>query len=101
MNWLVRGTGLRLLYNLNLQQRFGQNWDPTNTAELMDFSTALQMGESVDFELGNGKFNFLYNSALVGNSQMSVFLTEHVPVLVFSNSLNMYICFILQLLLID
>ena len=54
LNFLVRSTGLRLLFCLNLQQRFGQNWDPTNAAELMDFSTKLQIGESVDFELGNG-----------------------------------------------
>ncbi len=34
---LVRKTGYKLLYDLNLQLRYGSQWDPTNAAELLAY----------------------------------------------------------------
>jgi len=65
LNWLVRGTGLRLLFDLNMQLRFGMQWDPTNAIELMNISSQMQMGESVDLELGNGEYLLLKPSTVL------------------------------------
>lgn len=52
---LTLSIGGRLLFDLNLQQRFGQQWDPTNAIELLEFFTQNGYGHNVDFELGNGR----------------------------------------------
>jgi len=49
----TRAVGARLLLDLNLQQRYGEQWDPSNAIQLMDFCTAQKYGENIDFELGN------------------------------------------------
>ena len=51
---LTKSTGNRLLFDLNLQFRYGQQWDPSNAIELMQFFSDLGYGDNIDWELGNG-----------------------------------------------
>jgi heparanase 1 len=51
---VTRATHGRLLFDLNLQLRFGQQWDPSNAIELMHFLSSRGYGENIDWELGNG-----------------------------------------------
>ena len=52
---LVRNTNFKLLLDLNLQQRYGLQWDPTNTADLLGYITRNKYNDVLNFELGNGK----------------------------------------------
>ena len=51
---VTRSTGNRLLFDLNLQLRFGDQWDPSNAIELFQFCEQRGFGENIDWELGNG-----------------------------------------------
>ena len=51
---LTRSTNMRLLFDLNLQLRYGQNWDPSNAIRLLQYSVDKGYGDNIDFELGNG-----------------------------------------------
>jgi len=51
---LTRSTGNRLLFDVNLQLRFGQQWDPGNAIELFDFFASQNFCDNIDWELGNG-----------------------------------------------
>ena len=51
---LASSTGIRLLFDLNLQLRFGQQWDPSNAIELFEFFTSQGFCDNIDWELGNG-----------------------------------------------
>jgi heparanase len=50
---LTRATGNRLLFDLNLQLRYGQQWDPSNAIELLEFCSEMGFGDNMDWELGN------------------------------------------------
>jgi heparanase len=50
---LTRSTGTRLVFDLNLQFRFGSQWDPSNAIELLTFCSEMKFCESIDWELGN------------------------------------------------
>jgi len=50
---LTLSTGNRLLFDLNLQLRFGQQWNPSNAIELFEFCNKNGFGENIDWELGN------------------------------------------------
>lgn len=50
---LVRSTGNRLLFGLNLQVRFGTQWDPSNALELIKYCSRMGYCENIDWELGN------------------------------------------------
>ena len=52
----TRSTGAKLLYDLNLQLRYGSDWNPTNAMEMMRYIEERGYGDSIDFELGNGAF---------------------------------------------
>ena len=52
---LTRSIKVRLLLDLDLQLRFGTQWDPTNAVRLLKYIKSQGYGENVDFELGNGK----------------------------------------------
>ena len=52
---LTRATGNRFLIDLNLQLRFGKQWDPSNAVALMQYMAHMNYGDNIDFELGNGK----------------------------------------------
>ena len=66
---LVRNTNFKLLLDLNLQQRYGQQWDPSNTANLLGHITRNKYQDVLNFELGNGKFSQLSLAALVNQFQ--------------------------------
>ena len=51
---LVRSANFKLLLDLNLQERYGIQWDPTNTAELLGYITRNNYQDVLNFELGNG-----------------------------------------------
>ena len=51
---LTRSTGTRLVFGLNLQLRFGPQWDPSNAIELLKFCSEMKFCEEIDWELGNG-----------------------------------------------
>ena len=51
---ITRATGLELLFDLNLQLRYGTQWDPSNAIALMDYSQKKGYGNNLHFELGNG-----------------------------------------------
>ena len=51
---LTKSTGNRLLFDVNLQLRFGQQWDPSNAIELFDFCASQDFCDNIDWELGNG-----------------------------------------------
>ena len=51
---LTRSTGNRLLFDVNLQLRFGQQWDPSNAIELFEFCASQGFCDDIDWELGNG-----------------------------------------------
>lgn len=50
----TRETGTRLLYDINLQLRFGRQWNPNNAVALLDYIQQKGYGDNLDFELGNG-----------------------------------------------
>jgi len=51
---LTRSTGNRLIFDINLQLRFGQQWDPSNAIELFEFCASQGFCDDIDWELGNG-----------------------------------------------
>ena len=51
---LVRSANFKLLLDLNLQERYGIQWDPTDTAELLGYITRNNYQDVLNFELGNG-----------------------------------------------
>jgi len=51
---LTRSTSNRLLFDINLQLRFGQQWNPSNAIELFEFFTSSGFCDNIDWELGNG-----------------------------------------------
>ena len=53
----MRNTNFKLLLDLNLQQRYGIQWDPSNTAELLGYITRNKYQDVLNFELGNGTHN--------------------------------------------
>ena len=50
---LANSVKARLLLDLNIQLRYGEQWDPTNAIRLMDFCAAKGYEKNIDFELGN------------------------------------------------
>ena len=53
---LTRSTGSRFLIDLDLQLRYGKQWDPTNAIAMMQYMAEMNYGDNIDFELGNGLF---------------------------------------------
>jgi len=51
---LTSSTGNRLLFDVNLQLRYGQQWDPSNAIELFEFCSSQGFCDNIDWELGNG-----------------------------------------------
>ena len=66
---LMRNTNLKLLFDLNLQLRYGIQWDPTNTASLLGYVNKMKYHDVFNFELGNGKTIF--------KVYINVILTQH------------------------
>ena len=50
---LAQSAGGKLLYDFNIQQRFGARWDATNALTLMRYLLETRQADSVLFELGN------------------------------------------------
>ena len=74
---------MRLLLDLDLQLRFGTQWDPTNAVRLLKYIKSQGYGENVDFELGNGKqthncvnSDYLLNSDVRFDLQNQVVLSQ-------------------------
>ena len=59
---LMRSTNFKLLLDLNLQLRYGIQWDPTNTADLLGYVNKMKYHDVFNFELGNGKKMCVANS---------------------------------------
>ena len=53
---LTRSTGSRFLIDLDLQLRYGKQWDPTNAIAMMQYMAKMNYGDNIDFELGKGVF---------------------------------------------
>ena len=51
---LTRSTGNRFLFDLNLQLRYGKQWNPSNAIEMFNYIAEKNFGDVFDFELGNG-----------------------------------------------
>ncbi len=51
---LTLATETRLLFDLDLQQRFGTQWDPTDAIRLFEYCASQGYGKNLDWELGNG-----------------------------------------------
>lgn len=49
----TRSAGSRLLFDLNLQLRFGRQWNPGNFIDLLQYCTSENICD-IDWELGNG-----------------------------------------------
>ena len=45
--------GGKLLFDLNIQLRYGKMWDPDNAIQLMKYIVERDYGDDIDFELGN------------------------------------------------
>ena len=52
---LMRNVNFKLFLDLNLQLRYGTQWDPTNTATLLGYINKMKYHDVFNFELGNGK----------------------------------------------
>ena len=52
---VTRASGLHLLFELNMQLRAGDQYDPTNVIEILEYFQEKGYGDNVDFELGNGE----------------------------------------------
>jgi len=61
---MTRSAGIRLLFDVNLQLRFGQQWNPSNAIELFDFCASQGFCDNIDWELGNGQ-NELFSVLLI------------------------------------
>ena len=59
---LVRNTNFKLLFDLNLQLRYGIQWDPTNTADLLGYVNKMKYHDVFNFELGNGEVFSLWGA---------------------------------------
>ena len=51
---LVRSTNIKFLMDMNLQLRYGVQWDPTNAAKLLGYIKEMGYQDVFNFELGNG-----------------------------------------------
>ena len=59
---LVRNTNFKLLFDLNLQLRYGIQWDPTNTVDLLGYVSKMKNHDVFNFELGNGEVFSLWGA---------------------------------------
>ena len=55
---LSRSVKARFLVDMDLQLRFGTQWDPKNALDFLQYLQSREYGENIDFELGNGKVFF-------------------------------------------
>ena len=62
---LTRSTGSRFLIDLDLQLRYGKQWDPTNAIAMMQYMAKMNYGDNIDFELGNGVFRAFFKSCIL------------------------------------
>ena len=67
---LTRSTGSRFLIDLDLQLRYGKQWDPTNAIAMMQYMAKMNYGDNIDFELGNGLFFEIFLFALKACTSM-------------------------------
>ena len=51
---LMRKTNFKFLMDLNLQLRYGIQWNPTNAASLLTYVRRMNYSDVFNFELGNG-----------------------------------------------
>ena len=51
---LMRKTNFKFLLDLNLQLRYGIQWNPTNAASLLAYVKKMNYSDVFNFELGNG-----------------------------------------------
>ena len=73
---LMRSTNFKLLLDLNLQLRYGIQWDPTNTADLLGYVNKMKYHDVFNFELGNGKVVFsLWDAKYKFNTYTHTYLT--------------------------
>ena len=54
MVMLMRKTNFKFLMDLNLQLRYGIQWNPTNAASLLAYVRKMNYSDVFNFELGNG-----------------------------------------------
>ena len=54
MVMLMRKTNFKFLMDLNLQLRYGIQWNPTNAASLFAYVRKMNYSDVFNFELGNG-----------------------------------------------
>ena len=54
MVMLMRKTNFKFLMDLNLQLRYGIQWNPTNAASLFSHVRKMNYTDVFNFELGNG-----------------------------------------------
>ncbi|ESO01898.1 hypothetical protein HELRODRAFT_161090 [Helobdella robusta] len=50
---LTSSTNTKLLFDFNVQVRFGYNWDPSNAIQFLNFAAQFLNGTDLLFELGN------------------------------------------------
>ena len=60
---LMRTVNFKFLLDLNLQLRYGTQWDPTNTANLLGYINRMKYHDVFNFELGNGRIFSSDNTA--------------------------------------
>ena len=53
---VARSVKFKILFDLNLQLRYGTQWDPTNTIKLPGYISKMNYQDVFNFELGNGKY---------------------------------------------
>ena len=58
-------TNFKLLFDLNIQLRYGAQWDPTNTANFLGYVDKMKYHDVFNFELGNGKTIELFSNAVI------------------------------------
>ena len=51
---VARSVNFKILLDLNLQLRYGTQWDPTNTIKLLGYISKMNYQDVFSFELGNG-----------------------------------------------
>lgn len=61
---LTQFTRNRLVFGLNLQLRFGQQWNPSQAIELFEFCGQRGFGSNIDWELGNGNISTIFKVSL-------------------------------------
>ena len=59
---VARSVKFKILFDLNLQLRYGTQWDPTNTIKLLGYISKMNYQDVFNFELGNGNdHSFLFS----------------------------------------